>query len=585
MARIPVYEQREVASGGFQPGQMRQQSLGLEDSGRGLMEGAKAVGQVTNYLIKVEEENAKVEANNFLANSEVEWKQKLLQYQNSAQPGAQGFTKSVSGDFDKWAEESLKTITDPRARKLLAENMSGLRRSILSSAVTYEASEGIAFRYNAQRDTTLKLSQAIALDPNEANLARLLDQGLLGIDALNMPESKKAQLRDDLRVNLGRAGVEAMVKDQPVVLLAQIDAAKKRGDKKSSGNAYLDLLPPTEWDTYIKAAQSNTDALAIDANVNTIWSSLGPQRDMDPVNVDVMRKAIDKQMSDRSPAERKAAYALLDDKARIHNFSANERNAAKVSGVWNLVLANKPLSEIVRSPEFSQLDGTTKIKIQSEIESFRKKDVDPVGRMNRYLEFTKDPAALAAMTPNEIMSKSDILGEELTIRLLDKRQALNDPANVIEARMDEDTFKRLADDANLNPYDTKKSEKDRAALGRLKTTVEQKIDIQQQNLKRKLSPQEKEDIMRKELDNKVMVDVFGRDKEMPIALVEQDKLGDTYVVVQGVEVKLNSIPAQSRNMIIRQLRAAGRPITERGIAEIYIMSRKQPSRNVEQIPR
>jgi hypothetical protein len=585
MARIPIYTQQTQAPGGVSLGNLRVPDMNADAIGRGLQQVGQSMGQIAQMQIKVEEENAKVEANNFLANSELEWKAKLVEYQQTAKPGAQGFTKDISKDFGTWAEESLKNITNPRARKLLADNMSGLKRSVLNTAITYEASEGIAFRFNAQKDTNLKLGQAIMLDPSETNLVRLMDQGMSGIDSLQMPDSKRQQLKDDLRVTLGRSGAEAMVKDQPVVLLAQIDAAKKRGDKKSSGNAYLDLLPATEWDTYIKAAQSNNDAVAVEANANTVWAKLGPQRDMDPVNVDLMRKEIDAQMSDRTPAERKAAYAFIDDKARVHNFSANERNTAKVANVWNLVLANRPLSEITRSPEYRELDGTSRIKILSEIESYRKKGVDDVSQMAAYLKLTSDPAQLANMTTNEIIAQAPRLGDTLTKDLLKRHQSLNDPANVIEARIDEDTFKRLADEAGLKPYAPGKTEKENASLGRLKYAIVQKIDVEQQVLKRKLSPQEKENLVRKELDNKVMVEAFGRDKSMIIGLVEKDKLGDTYVVVQGTEVKLNSIPAESRSRAIRQLRAFGQPITEQAIAELYIQFRKQPSSNVEQIPR
>jgi soluble lytic murein transglycosylase len=290
-------------------------------------------------------------------------------------------------------------------------------------------------------------------------------------------------------------------------------------------------------------------------------------------------------MSDRTAAERKAAKAIIDQKAAAFDYSARQRLASTQAGVWNQVLAGKTLDEIQQSREFKILDGTTKIQLMSQIDTFNKKGGDDAGQLAYYLTLTEDPAKLAGMTDAEIVAEAPKLGNALTKDLLKRRQSLNDPNNVQAASIDEDTFKALAQEAGLDPFKPKKSEKEAAALGRLKYTIEQKIDIEQQAKKRKLTPQEKEAIFRQEIDNKVFVDrSFRTDPQMPISLVETDKLGDTYVVVNGQEVRLNSIPATSRNMIIRQLRAAGRPITEQAIAEVYVLSRNLPSSAAEQIP-
>jgi hypothetical protein len=105
-------------------------------------------------------------------------------------------------------------------------------------------------------------------------------------------------------------------------------------------------------------------------------------------------------------------------------------------------------------------------------------------------------------------------------------------------------------------------------------------------LKRKLTPQEKEAVMNRVIDNKVMLDVWGRDPEKSISVLSADDLSKAYVVVGNTEVKLNSIPAQSRAAITRQLRAAGMPVTEQAIAEVWVESRRRgdPNSLVNQIP-
>ena len=587
MARIPVYEERQALSQQLRVGTLRAPDSGARFIAQGVQDVSRALGNVAQLAVNVEEENAKVFAANASSDALLKWTEEMKTRQETTQPGAADFTKSLLGDFDKYADDTIKAgPQDPASQRLLTASLRDLRKSLASTAITFEATEGRNHRFAQMSDSILKSSQAIALNPNEANLAKVMGEQSAVIDALKDTPTRKEQLREKLRLSLGRSGAEAMAREQPAVLLAQIDAAKKRGSKTSSGNAYLDLLPSTEWDTYIKIAQGNTDALNVESTANTVWNSMGPKTDTQPVNKDLMYAQIDRDMSDRTAAERKAAKAIIDQKASAFDYSARQRQASTQAGVWNQVLQGKTLDQIQQSREFQILDGTAKIQLLSQIDTFRKKSGDDVGQLAHYLTLTQDPAKLAGMSDAEIVAEAPKLGDALTKDLLKRRQALNDPNNVTEAKIDEDTFKRLAEEAGLKPYESRKSEKDAAALGRLKYAIEQRIDVEQQAKKRKLTRQEKEALFREEIDNKVFVDrSFRTDPQMPISLVGTDDLGDTYVVVNGQEIYLNTIPATSRNMIIRQLRAAGRPVTEQAIAEVYVLSRNLPSSAVEQIPR
>ena len=587
MARIPVYEERQSVSQQLRVSGLRIPDTGARFIAQGMQDVSRALNVAANVAVNVQEENAKVWASNTSSDALLKWTQTVKERQETAAPGAVDFTKSILGDFDKWSDNALKEApADPVSKNLLASNLRQLRQNIFNTAVTFEATEGRNHRFTQMSDSILKSGQAIALQPNEVNLAQVMGERMAEIDSLRDTPTKKNQLRENLRLTLGRSGAEAMAREQPAVLLAQIDAAKKRGAKTSSGNAYLDLLPATEWDSYIKIAQSNTDALNVESTANTVWNTMGPRDDTQPVNKDLMYAQIDRDMSDRTAAERRAAKAIIDSRSAAFDYSSRQRQAATQAGVWNQVLQGKTLDQIQQSREFKILDGTTKMQLLSQIDTMRKAKADDVGQLAHYLTLTEDPAKLAGMSDAEIVAAAPKLGDTLTKDLLKRRQSLNDPNNVQAASIDEDTFKALAQEAGLDPYKPKKSENEAAALGRLKYTIEQKIDIEQQAKKRKLTPQEKETIFKQEIDNKVFIDrTLRTDPEMPIALVETDRLGDTYVVVNGQEIKLNTIPANSRNMIIRQLRAAGRPVTERAIAEVYVLSRSLPSSAVEQIPR
>jgi hypothetical protein len=112
------------------------------------------------------------------------------------------------------------------------------------------------------------------------------------------------------------------------------------------------------------------------------------------------------------------------------------------------------------------------------------------------------------------------------------------PEKVIEAKIDTDDFNGIADSVGLKPFAPTKSEDDRRGLGLLKQRVEQVIDIEQKNRGRQLTRPEKQELMRREINNKVMLDAFGRDPEVPVGMVPADKLDKAYVNVNGEEVRV-----------------------------------------------
>lgn len=340
-----------------------------------------------------------------------------------------------------------------------------------------------------------------------------------------------------------------------------------------TGNPLIDSLPISKQLTILKMANDNATAANIENTANGVWSKFGPQTDIAAASEDVMRAQIDIQMRDKTPAERKAAYDIITNKTAVHNRSANERKAESVSGIWEMALASKPLDEITRSPEFQALPGDQKVTLIGQIQTFQTKG-ESLEQQARYLDLTNEPAKLAAMSNSQIIALAPQLGQKLTADLMRKRADLNNPEKISAATIDNEDFNMLANQAGLKPFDAKKTDKEKASLGQLRYAVEQRIYTEQVARKRQLTREERLQVMQQELDNKVMVDVtMWKDRQMPISLVQKDDLGKTYVVVEGKEVPLTSIPATSRTMIIRQLRAVGRPVTEQAIAEVFVQSR------------
>jgi hypothetical protein len=76
--------------------------------------------------------------------------------------------------------------------------------------------------------------------------------------------------------------------------------------------------------------------------------------------------------------------------------------------------------------------------------------------------------------------------------------------------------------------------------------------------------------MRREFDNKVLVDEWGRDPVKPVALLSAGDFESAYVMVGEEKVVLSRIPKEERANIIAARQRRALPITEQTIAETYV---------------
>jgi hypothetical protein len=76
------------------------------------------------------------------------------------------------------------------------------------------------------------------------------------------------------------------------------------------------------------------------------------------------------------------------------------------------------------------------------------------------------------------------------------------------------------------------------------------------------------------------------DATKPAVLLSPSELEKAYVVVDGKEVRLSSIPAEERARIIQARQARRLPITEKAIAETWVRARNVRAKiNPNPVPR
>jgi soluble lytic murein transglycosylase-like protein len=353
------------------------------------------------------------------------------------------------------------------------------------------------------------------------------------------------------------------------------------GQSGGSQNPMLSYLSLGDQLKVLQTARANESAQIVESTSSAVFRQFGPQSDTDPIELDLMNQHIDVLMASRTAAERGTAKTLLKQYADAHKASASQRQAERVSGIWTSVLGGAPMSEIVDTPMWKSLNGTEQKKLITEINSFRAQPTQPA-QWAAYEDIKSNPAKLAGMSPEQILAMAPELGNELTTKLIQDRSKLNTPEGLAEVKYDEDSFKVFASKAGLKVFDAKVKPAEKERIGQFRYAVETAIDVRQAFLKRPLSRAEQEEVMAEVLSDKVYIDKFGKDPQQILSLVSKDNMGNAYVTVGEKQVYVKDIDKNERKIIQDGLRAAGMPVTEVMIAEIWL---REKERNNEPLPK
>lgn len=324
------------------------------------------------------------------------------------------------------------------------------------------------------------------------------------------------------------------------------------------------------------------------------WLANGPKSDTDAADIDVMAANIRDQFKDNT-FTRDAALTELKQMKTERDAGIQSRDAKRTATVNEMLMQGKSLAAVQQTPAWLALDGTERRKIVLHEESIaNQRESRAAARESRAasaavraehqlsiagwetMERLSEPTALMAIKDrNQVLNLRPVIGQENTQRLLAKwDQFSQNTAKLSDAKIDNDKFKEFASDAGLDPAATYGKNKDMALrVSALRDKVESVIGQEQIAKRRDLTREEKDSIMRREIDNQVIQhSTFWFDKSVPAMALPGDKktLANAYVVVNGNEVKLSSIPPADRVQIIRARKNAGLPVTEQAIAEMWV---------------
>lgn len=595
MARVPTYDSATVDERPL-PG-VRQESIATPEFlgsaanseialGAGTLRAGTGIDAI-GYQMQTRDNVRKVQ------DATTIYGERVLQFQTDTQAKRTGAAaRGVVTDFGEWHKKQLDDISAglgndaQREAFIQVARTKGLaaRHDLATFEVAQTRKAGID-SFNASTANNIGLG-AVAVTPEAADTFKnQVVVGTRAFAALNnmQPEVEQALLEKNL-TEFHAQRIQNLARADPAGAMAYFEANKAEinGSKRAEIGEFAQKAT---------AEQMGTNA------AGDIWAAVGPAGGLDK-----MEEAARTQFKN-DPFTLKATISNLRERQQAFDKGEQTRTDNLAAAANKAVLDNVPVSLIRKMPEFIALStsGPAGIKqanqiiehaenksyqrtIRASAEESRAQQIMARRGMGEYLTLS-NPDTLNNMTEAQILNKLPTLGNELTQHLMNsKRSLVKTGDKIVEARMDQQDFDHIANEVGLKPYDPKKSEDERAALGELKFGIEQKIDAAQTAKKAPLTRQEKMQIMRSEMDNKVLVDEWGRDPSKPVITLTPDEQKGAYVVVDGKEVKLASIPAADRAQITAARRRAGLPVTEQSIAEMWARKSTTGSGKASQIP-
>lgn len=468
------------------------------------------------------------------------------------------FDRAKKG-IEQAATDVLSGINDPALKNALTSHVSDVKERFLVDARHKARVLTIDFtRRELERDIDRNIGEATStsdakvLLQAEGNIASAVNGAVTGGIWTAEHGGKVARAaREKIHTTLA----EQMADKEPGRFLSNY----KEG-------LYKDTVDPLKLEGIRRYAENRNQAVDAAVASTAVWEEMGPKRDEDPINEDLMVRALEVKFAGE-PDKSKLAIASLKEKVQAHDKGSKERKDANLSAVWKASLAGQSLPSILAMPEYSALDGGTQRQVKEHLEDRswmlqRRSEEDPgrkAAQHELYWRYSQ-PAVLVGMSENNISALYPSLGVPLTDKLMENRRALDNPVKAAEAKIDQDDFNHFARVAGIVPEE----KKNRAALGEIKFSVENAIDAEQRSKGRILTREEKAKIMKTglaEVDVRTSIGFLGVD------------LGTSIRKKRFFDVQYPGnivIPDADKAKIANDLTVRGIPATEENVRAMYI---------------
>ena len=469
--------------------------------------------------------------------------------------------------LDAAIKENSIFLGNDTQRKMFAIKANDLSTRFYAQANVHEVKQFTDYSLSVQEGSLKNAANSITLDPlNSENVKS-------NVEKINQAIYNAGKLKGLSAEQITATQAEALSGTHMNAVKALIDQENPDGALAYFKEYKKDFngIQFAEAEKLLKQADVTKVAIAA---ASQLWAANKPKTYNDPVDLFKMEEDA-RAMFANDPKKLAATISELRNRKSAFDSSQGEFNDANINAVGQFMRSNKSLVEIQGSVAFNALPGKAQLEITQAItdreytmkqrsiaESDRlytlklrkEHEIDraytleersrrqrEVNGMAKYFELS-NPDVLVGMKRDAVAALWPKIGEGNTANLLQRWESLQNKDNLITSRMDQEQFNAIAQQFDLNPYDSKKSTSEKAELGNLHNNINSKLEEAAKSVRRPLTREEKDTIMRTEMAKKVTLDGFFTNSTKPIAqLSEKDKAN---VIVPNAE----------RTLIIEQMR-------------------------------
>jgi hypothetical protein len=469
--------------------------------------------------------------------------------------------------LDAAIKENSIFLGNDTQRKMFAIKANDLSTRFYAQANVHEVKQFTDYSLSVQEGSLKNAANSITLDPlNSENVKS-------NVEKINQAIYNAGKLKGLSAEQITATQAEALSGTHMNAVKALIDQENTDGALAYFKEYKKDFngIQFAEAEKLLKQADVAKVAIAA---ASQLWEANKPKTYNEPVDLFKMEEDA-RTMFANDPKKLAATISELRNRKSAFDSSQGEFNDANINAVGQFMRSNKSLVEIQGSVAFNALPGKAQLEITqaitdreytmkqrsiAEIDRLytlklrREHEIDraytleersrrqrEVNGMAKYFELS-NPDVLAGMKRDAVAALWPKIGEGNTANLLQRWDSLQNKDNLITSRMDQEQFNAIAQQFDLNPYDSKKSTSEKAELGNLHNNINSKLEEAAKSVRRPLTREEKDTIMRTEMAKKVTLDGFFTNSTKPIAqLSEKDKAN---VIVPNAE----------RTLIIEQMR-------------------------------
>lgn len=556
MPQIPLYEGPQVRTQALQPVLQR-----APDVSSGPQTIARGLGAVAETFDRRIDRDTTDEAFRLEAQYRNDWAQERARLRNQYKGDQADQYLTAASDWWKKAPSLYSDQASPMAKQKANRALVSMALQAQDEALGYvEGEKKRAREINYRTLQNQRITEAgQIITPANAR----------AVSATTAAEIRRSAIEYAAGEGLSSDVGEAMARDQMARFHADValSLASKPGGA-AAAQAYLTefgkdipLEVRTRVDGVVKGEADNQFATQFAASVAT--------------------KPLAEQLADAAKIEdsdrREKALTQVRNNQALIKAAQQEREQAASDQAWQLVARGQSVPEVT----LAQMNGTERVRLQDYVVEKAKKALEGTPVKTDWPTYINLRERIAAGEKINLTQYSlKLAGGEIE-KLLDLQTQVAKPGKQDSMLTDSQRI----DQALVGLGIDKTSKNGAPQAGQFAAEVDRRVRAASaEKGGKELTADEKQAIVDRVAMDKVYVDEFGTDPQKPLALLTPDELANAYVVVNGKNVKLSSVPVRDRQQIVAALRATGQAPTEQAIVEMYLKGQQGGARSTPAAP-